>query len=59
MEDPHSNYTIGDQGCSWTTPLKKVLIRHLHEGTNQKVKHENYENQIKSGYQSGSNIVIL
>ena len=22
IENPHSNHTIGDQGCSWTTPLK-------------------------------------
>ena len=25
IEDPHNNHTIGDQGCSWTTPLKKCL----------------------------------
>ena len=22
IENPHNNHTIGDQGCSWTTPLK-------------------------------------
>ena len=30
IEDPHNNHTIAnhtiaDQGCSWTTPLKKCL----------------------------------
>ena len=44
IENPHTNHTIGNQGCSWTTTLKNclgailVLIRHLHERTNQKTK---------------------
>ena len=26
IENPHNNHTIGDQGCSWTTPLKNCQI---------------------------------
>ena len=25
IEDPQNNHTTGDQGCSWTTPLKNCL----------------------------------
>ena len=25
IEDHHNKHTIEDQGCSWTTPLKKCL----------------------------------
>ena len=25
IEDPQNNHTIGDQGGSWTTPLKNCL----------------------------------
>ena len=51
IEDPHNNHTFGIRGAHGLPPCKivwvqcfnKVLIRHLHEGTNQKVQKNKYE----------------
>jgi hypothetical protein len=35
VEDPHNKYTIEDQSCSWTTPLKNCLSAVFKLGFNK------------------------
>lgn len=35
MDDPHNKHTIGDQGCSWATPLNNWLGAFFLNGFNK------------------------